>query len=180
MTGCLSAAAGRLCYNLIMADSSFDVVSEPDMQLINNALNTTRKEIATRYDFRGSTASVELTNLDLLFKAEDDYKVGAMLDMFKQKAIKQGVDLAFFDFGQKTEDALGGTIKQNIKIKKGIDREKAKEINQYIKDLKLKVNSQIQGEAIRVSAKSKDDLQKVIQALRAANLGLALTFTNYR
>jgi uncharacterized protein YajQ (UPF0234 family) len=165
-----------------MADSSFDVVSEPDLQLINNALNTARKEIATRYDFRGSAASVELNDLDLLFKAEDDYKVGAMVDIFKQKALKQGVDLAFFDFGQKTEDALGGTIKQNVKIKKGIDREKAKEINQYIKDLKLKVNSQIQGESVRVSGKNKDDLQKVIQALRGASgsLGLALTFTNYR
>ncbi|MDR2430671.1 MAG: YajQ family cyclic di-GMP-binding protein [Candidatus Margulisbacteria bacterium] len=164
----------------MMADNSFDIVSEPDLQLVNNALNTARKEIAARYDFRGSAASIELNNLDLLFKAEDDYKIGAMLDMFKQKAIKQGVDLAFFDFGQKTEDALGGTVKQNVRIKKGIDREKAKEINQRIKDLKLKVNPQIQGEAVRVSGKNKDDLQKVIQALRGADLGLALTFTNYR
>lgn len=170
-----------VCYNPAMAsESSFDIVSEPDMQLVGNALNTTRKEIATRYDFRGSTAEIVPTDKDMLFKAEDDYKVGAMIDMFSQKAIKQGVDLRFFDFGQKSEDALGGTVKQLVKVKKGIEREKAKEINQYIKDLKLKVSSQIQGEAIRVSAKSKDDLQQVMQRLRSADLGIALTFNNFR
>lgn len=161
-------------------ESSFDIVSEPDMQLINNALNVTRKEISNRYDFRGSTAEITLVDQTLNLKAEDDYKIGAMLDMFKQKAIKQGVDLKFFDFGEKTEDSLGGTVKQAVKIKKGIDKEKAKEINVYIKGLGIKVNSQIQGEVIRVASKDKDSLQKTIQSLRAADFGIALTFTNYR
>lgn len=163
-----------------MAEFSFDVVSELEHQLLANTLNTTRKEISTRYDFRGSTAEIVEEKDQLLFKAEDDYKVGAMIDMFSQKAIKQGLDLKFFDFGEKTEDALGGNFKKTVKIKNGITKEKAKEVNTFIKASGAKVNSQIQGEAIRVASKSKDDLQKVMQALRGADFGIALSFKNFR
>lgn len=162
------------------SEYSFDIVSEADMQLIANTLNVTRKEIATRYDFRGSTAEIAQDDMKLNFKAEDDYKIGAMLDMFKQKAIKQGIDLKFFDFGEKVEDSLGGNVKQLVTIKKGIDKEKAKEINVFIKGLGVKANSQIQAEVIRVFSKDKDALQKVMQSVRSADFGVALSFTNFR
>lgn len=163
-----------------MAEFSFDVVSELEHQLLANTLNTTRKEINTRYDFRGSVAEIVEEKDQLIFKAEDDYKVGAMIDMFSQKAIKQGLDLKFFDFGAKIEDALGGTFKKVVKIKNGITKEKAKEVNAFIKSIGAKVNSQIQGEAIRVASKSKDELQKVIQSLRGADFGIAISFKNFR
>lgn len=163
-----------------MAEFSFDVVSELEHQLLANTLNTTRKEISTRYDFRGSTAEIVEEKDQLIFKAEDDYKVGAMIDMFSMKAIKQGLDLKFFDFGEKVDDALGGNCKQTVKIKNGITKEKAKEVTTFIKNSGAKVNAQIQGEAIRVASKSKDDLQKAMQSLRGADFGIALSFKNFR
>jgi len=160
-------------------ESSFDIVSETDMQLVDNAVHATEKEIQQRYDFKGSDAKISRKEQDIEVRAEDDYKVDAINDMFRQKVIKQGVDLKFFDFGNKQE-ALGGLVKENITIKKGISKEKAKEINLFIKDLKLKANSQIQGEAIRVSSKDKDILQKIMGELKANDFEIALSFTNYR
>ena len=163
-----------------MAEFSFDLVSELDHQLLANTLNTTSKEIATRYDFRGSAAEIVEEKEQLLFKAEDDYKVGAMIDMFSLKAIKQGLDLKFFDFSEGIESALGGACKKAVKIKNGISKEKAKEVTTFIKGSGVKVNAQIQGEVIRVASKSKDDLQKAIQELKATDFGIAISFKNFR
>ncbi len=163
-----------------MAEFSFDLVSELDHQLLANTLNTTGKEIATRYDFRGSVAEIVEEKEQLIFKAEDDYKVGAMIDMFSLKAIKQGLDLKFFDFSEKIDAALGGACKKAVKIKNGISKEKAKEVTTFIKNSGAKVNAQIQGEVIRVASKSKDDLQTIMQSLRSADFAIAISFKNFR
>jgi len=163
-----------------LAEFSFDVTSEVNLQNVDNAVNTTNKEIANRYDFRGSIAKITREAEILHFNAEDDYKLRAMADMFRAKATKQGIDLKFFDFNTKVEESLGGHLKQQIPIKQGIDKEKAKDINIFIKELKLKANSQIQDNKIRVASKSKDDLQKVIVALKGKDFGIALEFGNYR
>ena len=161
-------------------ESSFDIVSEPDMNLVANTVNVCNKEISTRYDFRGSNAKLDLQGDVINITGEDDYKITAIQDMLRQKAIKQEVDLRFFDLDAKVEDGPGGSRKQAVAIKKGISKEQAKELNVFIKEQKLKVNSQIQGEAIRVSSKDKDELQKVIQAMRQNDFGIALSFINYR
>ena len=163
-----------------MAEFSFDTVSELDFQLLANTLNTTRKEISTRYDFRGSAAEIADEKEQLIFKAEDDYKVGAMIDMFSMKAIKQGLDLKFFDFSEGVESALGGTCKKTVKIKNGINKEKAKEVTTFIKNSGVKVNAQIQGDVVRIASKSKDDLQKAMQELKSADFGIAIHFKNFR
>ena len=163
-----------------MAEFSFDITSEVDLQLVDNALNTTSKEISNRYDFRGSNAKIVREENNILINAEDDYKLRAIADMFRAKATKQGIQLQFFDFETKQEEALGGALKQQVPIKQGIDKEKAKEINEYIRSLKLKANSQIQDNKIRVSGKNKDDLQAAMQAIRGKDFGIALQFGNYR
>lgn len=160
-------------------ESSFDVVSEIEMQLIDNTVHTVQKEILQRYDFKGSQASLERKEELIEIRAEDDFKIDAINQIFQQKAIKQGIDLKFFDFGDK-QDAAGGQKKEIVTIKKGISKEKAKEINLFIRELNLKVTSQIQGEAIRVFSKDKDLLQKVISELKGKDFDLALSFTNYR
>lgn len=160
-------------------ESSFDIVSEIEMQLIDNTIHTTQKEIAQRYDFKGSQATLERKDDLIEIRAEDDYKIDAINQIFQQKAIKQGVDLKFFDFGEK-QVAAGSQKKESVTIKKGISKEKAKEINLFIKELNLKANSQIQGEVVRVFSKDKDILQKIISELKAKDFGIALSFTNYR
>jgi len=165
--------------DLMAKESSFDVVSEIEMQLVDNAIHAVEKEIAQRYDFKGSQASLKRKETEIDVHAEDDYKVDAINQILQQKAIKQGIDLKFFDFGGK-QDAAGGQKKEIVTIKKGISKEKAKEINLFIKDLKLKVTSQIQGEAIRVFSKDKDILQRIITELKGKDFDLALSFTNYR
>jgi uncharacterized protein YajQ (UPF0234 family) len=163
-----------------LAEFSFDVTSEVELQTVDNAINTTNKEISNRYDFRGSNAKITREGSVLHIAAEDDYKMRAIADMFRAKATKQGVSLLFFDFNTKIEQALGGAMKQEVPLKQGIDKEKAKDINLFIKDLKLKASSQIQDNKIRVASKSKDELQKVMNALREHDFGIALQFGNYR
>ncbi|MFC1517357.1 YajQ family cyclic di-GMP-binding protein [Candidatus Margulisiibacteriota bacterium] len=163
-----------------LAEFSFDVTSEVNLQIVDNAVNTANKEIANRYDFRGSIAKITRENDALHLVAEDDYKIRAMTEMFRAKAAKQGIQIKFFDFSTKVDDSLGGNFKQQVPINQGISKEKGKEINIFIKDLKLKAHSQIQDNKIRVSGKSKDDLQKVMVALKGKDFGIALEFGNYR
>lgn len=163
-----------------MAEFSFDVTSEVNLQIVDNAVNTANKEIANRYDFRGSVAKITREGDALNLVAEDDYKMRAMADMFRTKATKQGIQIKFFDFSNKIDDSLGGNLKQQVPIKQGISKEKGKEINVFVKELKLKVHSQIQDNKIRVSGKSKDDLQKTMAALKGKDFGIALEFGNYR
>jgi len=160
-------------------DSSFDVVSQIDMQEMDNALNQTRKEIAQRYDFRGSCASIEVVEKDLKIAAEDEYKLGAILDILRQRMAKRGLPLRCLEPG-KIEDAAKGTVRQTVNIKQGINKEQAKAIVAAIKASKLKVSTQQQENQIRVSGAKKDDLQAVIQLLKAADFGIDLQFINMR
>ena len=160
-------------------ENSFDIVSKTDYAEVTNALNQTTKEISQRFDFKGSSASVELQQKDLMLAAEDETKLRNMNDILQGKLVKRGISLKALDY-KKAENASGGTLRQVIKIKHGLESEQAKKVNALIKELKLKVQASIQGDAVRVTAKSKDDLQDVIQALKGQDLDFPIQFTNYR
>ncbi|WP_371381125.1 YajQ family cyclic di-GMP-binding protein [Sporomusa aerivorans] len=160
-------------------DSSFDIVSEVDMQEMDNAVNQSSKEIGQRYDFKGSKAAIVLDGDSLKLSAEDDYKLGAMLDILRGKMVKRNVPLKCLDEG-KVEPASGGTVRQTVKIQKGISKEKGKDVVSAIKDLKLKVQAQIMDDQVRVTGAKKDDLQAVIQKLKDKDFGIELQFINFR
>lgn len=160
-------------------DSSFDIVSRINMPELENALHQTMAEIRQRFDFKGSISEITMEGEELVVVSEDEFKIKNVTDILQNKLIKRGVSLKFFEFG-KIEPALGGTVKQKIKMKNGLEQDKAKEIVKIIKDSKLKVQAQIQSDQVRVSGKNKDDLQIVIQTLRKANLPVELQFVNYR
>jgi len=160
-------------------ECSFDVVSEVDMQEVDNAVNQTAKEIGQRFDFRNSKSSVVLEGSEIKIIADDEYKLNSVIDILQTKAIKRGVSLKSFDYG-KIEPASQGTVRQVLKIKKGISTEKAKEVVAVIKGTKLKVQAQIMGEQVRVSGKNKDDLQQVITKLKETDVGIDLQFVNFR
>ena len=142
-------------------------------------MNMAMKEILNRYDFKGSQSKITNDKDKIVIIADDDYKLRSVIEILHTKLAKRGVSLKFLEYG-KVEEALGGTIRQEAKIKSGISQDQAKEINKKIKALGLKVQSQIQGDQIRVSAKKIDDLQSVMPGLKAANLPIALQFINYR
>ena len=160
-------------------DSSFDVVSQVDMQEMDNAVNQVKKEIDQRYDFRGSNASIELGEGEVKIAAEDEYKLGAMVDMLRQKMAKRGISLRCLELG-KIEPAAKSTVRQQITIKQGISKEDGKKITAAIKATKLKVTAQIQDDQVRVSGAKKDDLQAVIQMLKTGDFGVDLQFINMR
>lgn len=164
-----------------MADYSFDVVSKVDLNVIAEAVNAAGKEIANRYDFKGTNSTIDLNEKDseLKLTSSDEYKVAALRDVLFTRLAKRGITLKNFNQG-KVEAALGGNAKQSVKIQQGIPADKAKEITKCIKDAKLKVNASIQGDQLRVSSKSKDELQATQSLLRENDFGLDLQFTNYR
>jgi Uncharacterized protein conserved in bacteria len=164
-----------------MADFSFDVVSKVDLNIIEEAISVAKKEIANRYDFRGTNPSLELLSKESMIKlsCSDEYKVKALYDVLLTRLSKKGVALKNFHPG-KIEAALGGTAKQEVKIQQGIPSDKAKEIVRTIKDEKLKVAAAINADQIRVTSSSKDALQAVIALLGSKDFGLELQFTNYR
>ncbi|SDT47356.1 hypothetical protein SAMN05444162_4458 [Paenibacillaceae bacterium GAS479] len=161
------------------SESSFDIVSKVDLQELNNAIVQAEREIETRFDFKGSKSSIKLEKEELVVHSDDEYKLKSVIDILQTKMIKRNVPIKNMDFG-KIEPASMGTVRQRIKLKQGIGQDESKKINTLIRDSKLKVKSQIQGDQIRVTAKSRDDLQAVISMLRGANLELELQFTNYR
>jgi cyclic-di-GMP-binding protein len=163
------------------SDSSFDIVSELNLQEMDNAITQAQKEIGTRYDFKGSAASVEFDrkNKELTLTADGEPQLEAVRKVVIEKMIKRGVEPKAMD-PQKLEQATHKTVRQKVKLKSGIDKDTAKIIQKQIKDLKLKVNASIQGEALRVSGSKKDDLQAVIAALRANPPGIPLQFNNFR
>ena len=162
-----------------MADSSFDVVSKVDHQEADNALNQAAKEVEQRYDFKGTGASIEWSGEHILIKANSDERAKAVLDVFQSKLIKRGISLKSLDSSEP--QASGKEVRINCSLKNGIDQEQAKKISKLIRDQGPKtVKAQIQGDELRVSSKSRDDLQDVIALLRGADLEVALQFTNYR
>ncbi len=160
---------------------SFDVVSEVNMQELKNALDQANKEIKQRFDFKDTKTDITLKEKEkqLVVVSDDDYKLKAVQDIIKTKCVKRGVSLKAFNYGA-VEPALGGTVRQTATIRSGLAPEKAKEIVKAIKDAKLKVQAQIQGNQVRVSGKSKDELQATIALLKSTDFGIDLQFTNYR
>lgn len=159
---------------------SFDIVSKINLQELDNSINMSMKEISQRFDFKGSVSSIKNEeNKKVVIVSDDEFKLKNVIDILQNKLVKRGISLKFLDYG-KVESSLGGSVKQEITLKQGIPQEKAKQINNIIRDKKLKVQTQIQGDQIRVTGKSKDDLQAVIQMLRASDLDIELQFVNYR
>lgn len=158
---------------------SFDIVSEANLQEVENAINTAKKELATRYDFRGSKYEVNWDKKEITFLAEDDYKMNAIKDIIQSKAIKRGLDPRILKF-DKHEPAGGMMLRQKATIQQGIDKEKSKKITTEIKDSKMKVQVQIQGETLRVTSKSIDELQACMQFIRSKDFGVPLQFNNMR
>jgi uncharacterized protein YajQ (UPF0234 family) len=158
---------------------SFDIVSQVDRQEVDNALNQTRKEIVQRYDFKGTKTEIREERDVIHIVSDDEFKVKAVVDILQSKLVRRGVSLKALVYG-KVEPAAGGLAKQDITVQQGIDSDKARQIVKLIKDSKLKVQSQIQSDQVRVSGKKRDDLQAVIQMVKAQDLDLPLQFINYR
>ncbi len=158
---------------------SFDIVSKVDMQEIDNALNQTRKEIDQRFDFKGTHNEINLENDTIMVLGADDYKLDAVIDVLKGKLVRRNVSPKCLDYGKK-EPASGGAMRLRIAIVQGVSTEKGKEIIKLIKASKLKVQAQIQGEQLRVTAKKRDDLQATMAMLKGAELGLPMQFQNFR
>ena len=160
---------------------SFDIVSSFNIQEIDNAVNIVVRDIANRYDFRGSSTSITLDKGDksITILADNTMQLAAVVDMLKSRAIARSVSLKVFEF-QEEETAAGTSLRQKVSLREGIDRDRAKKINKIIKDKKLKVQSQIQGEQLRVTGKKIDDLQSVISMLKGENLDIELQFINMK
>ncbi len=158
---------------------SFDVVSKTNLQEVANAIQQAQKELAQRFDFKGSKSSIELTAEEIVLVSDDEGKLRSVKDIVETKLVKRGVSLKALDYG-KVEQAAGGTVRQRAKIVQGIESEKAKAIVRAIKDAKLKVQASIQSDQVRVTGRSKDDLQKAIGVIKQNDYGIPLQFTNYR
>lgn len=164
-----------------MADSSFDVVSKLDRQEVDNAVNQAAKEVAQRYDFRGVDAVVELKGDTILMEANSAERVNAVLDVVQTKLIRRGLSLKVLDLKDREPQASGKIYRLVAPLREGISSETAKKITKLIRDEGPKaVKAQIQGDEVRVSSKSRDDLQEVITLLKKADLDVALQFVNYR
>lgn len=159
---------------------SFDAVSEVDHQEVRNAVDQASRELSTRFDFKATNSSIEIGEGELVLRSSTEDRLAALRQVLEEKLVRRSVSLKALDY-QKVEEASGGTARQHVKIQAGISSEKAREINRRIKDLGLKgIQSQTQGDHVRVSGKKRDDLQAVIAALKEADLGLPLQFTNFR
>ena len=161
--------------------NSFDVVSKVDMQEVKNALDQALKEIHQRFDFKGTRTELTLKEKEseLVLVSDDEYKLKSVVDILKARLIKRNVSVRAFAFSP-VEPALGGTVRQVAKIQNGLASEKAKDIARVIKDGKLKVQAQIQGDQVRVQGKSKDELQAAIALLKSQDFGIDLQYVNYR
>jgi uncharacterized protein YajQ (UPF0234 family) len=160
-------------------DASFDVVSDFDEQELRNALDQVRREVQQRYDFKGVTVDITQGKGELTLLTDDEHRAKAVRDLVETKAIRRGLSLKIFDWG-KVEPAGGNKVRQTIKLRRGLDDTIAKRLSKLIRDEFPKVKSQIQGDAVRVSGKSRDDLQRVIARLRELDEPVPLQFENYR
>ena len=160
-------------------DISFDVVSDFDEQELRNALDQVRREVSQRYDFKDVTVDLTQNKTDILLVTDDEYRAAAVKDLIESKAIRRDLSLKIFDWG-KVEPSGGNKVRQEIKLRRGLTDDVAKRITKLIRDEFPKVKSQIQGDAVRVSGKSKDQLQQVITRLRGLDEVVELQFQNYR
>ena len=158
---------------------SFDIVSQVNQQEVKNAIEQTNKEISTRFDFKGSDARVEQKELELMVYADDEFKLGQVMDVLRARLAKRNVDVRSLEPGT-IEKISGDKVKRPVVVKVGVPQEKGKQIQKLIKDAKLKVAASIQGDAVRVSGAKKDDLQAAIQLVRKSVADLPLQFINFR
>ena len=158
---------------------SFDIVSKVDMQEVDNAINQAVKEIAQRYDFKGSKTEVTLEKESIKVLSDDDFRLKAVIEILQSKFIKRNISPKALQYG-KVEQASGSMVRQIITLQVGISKEKAKEIGAVIKETKLKVQSQIQDDQLRVTGKNIDDLQEVIRILKGKDLEIDMQFVNFR
>jgi len=160
--------------------ASFDIVCQVDFQEVTNAVDQARREIANRYDFKGSNCTIELDSQkgELLITADDEYKMQTVIDILLTRLLKRSVPVKSLVYGKTTPS--GKVLKKNIDIQQGLSKEQCKELNLLIKNTKLKVQSQSQGDSMRVTGKKKDDLQQVMQVLKDKDLSFDIQFTNYR
>lgn len=161
------------------AENSFDVVSNINMAEVTNAVSQAMKEIGQRFDFKGSKSNITQEKDALVIVSDDEYRLKSVIDILQAKLVKRGVPVRNLSYG-KVEPALSGTVRQRVGLQQGIPTEKAKEIVKSIKDSKIKVQASIQADQVRVSGKSRDDLQSVIQLLKGKDFGIELQFENYR
>jgi uncharacterized protein YajQ (UPF0234 family) len=160
-------------------DFSFDIVSKTEMQEVSNAVQQAQKELAQRFDFKGSKSEIQLTKDELVLISDDEGKLRSLKDIVEGKLVKRKVSLKAIDY-QTIEQASMGTVRQRAKIVQGIETEKAKAIVKAIKDAKIKVQASIQADQVRVTGRSKDDLQRAMGLVREQDFGIPLQFTNYR
>jgi len=161
------------------AQASFDIVSDFDRQELKNAVDQAEREIQTRYDLKDTKTRIELGEAELTIETASEYSAQATRDILESKLIRRGLSLKILDYGEE-QPASGGRVRQVAKLRKGIPDDLAKQITKRIRDDFKKVTPQIQGDAVRVQGKNKDDLQAVIQALKAGDFPVALQFVNYR
>ena len=160
-------------------ESSFDVVSEVDLNEVRNAVNLAQKEVATRYDFKKSISKITLEDGGIVLVSDNEGKLKSVIDILEEKLVRRKVSLKALQYG-KIEAALGGTVRQRAELAAGISDEKAKAMNKLIRQQFKKVKVSIQGDSLRVSSSSKDELQAVMELLRKQDFDLPLQFTNYR
>ncbi len=160
-------------------ENSFDIASTVDLEEVTNAVNQTMKEVRQRFDFKGSQSEVQLEEVELILTSDDEYKLQSLTEILQQKLVKRKVPLRALSYG-KIDPALGATVRQRVSIQQGISSEKAKEINRFIRDTKLKVKTTIQEDSVRVSGRDRDTLQQVMTLLREKDFGIDMQFTNYR
>jgi uncharacterized protein YajQ (UPF0234 family) len=159
---------------------TFDVVSEIDFQEVRNAVDQAAREVSTRYDFKGTDSSIELGDMEIKLHTSSEDRLTALRQLLEEKLVKRRVSLKSLDYG-KVEEASGARARQLVKLQAGISKEKATELNKFIKNLGAKgVQSQVQGDQLRVSSKKRDDLQSVITALKENDFGIPLQFSNFR
>ena len=160
-------------------ESSFDVVSEVDLNEVRNAVNLAQKEVATRYDFKKSISKITLEDGGIVLVSDNEGKLKSVIDILQEKLVRRKVSLKALQYA-KIEAALGGTVRQRAELAAGISDEKAKAMNKLIRQQFKKVKVSIQGDSLRVSSSSKDELQAVMELLRKQDFDLPLQFTNYR
>jgi hypothetical protein len=164
-----------------MAQASFDIVSKIDLQEVSNAVQQTLKEVQQRYDLKGTGSTVDLDQAEnkVTLKSPDEFTLKQVMDILEQKLVRRGVPLKGLQY-EKIQPAAGSSVVQEINLQQGIPIEKAREIVKIIKQTKIKVQAAIQGDQVRVSGKSRDDLQKVMAVVKEQDLGIDMQFTNYR
>ena len=160
-------------------DFSFDIVSDFDRQELVNAVDQTHREMQQRYDLKNANGRLDLDRDEIVVTAPADITLRAIVDVLESKMVRRGLDLKILSFGQ-VENASGGNVRQHIGLKRGISQDLARDISKLVRDTVPKAKAQIQGDAVRVSSKSKDDLQRVQQTVRQQEYDVALQFENYR